>query len=134
MKHRNKVDRITDVNGKKYKLVALKDRTAKNLHHVIWRCNRKEYNTDEKQNKIIVPEISHDNLNRFFWNLQTPHEQLKFMLEQRWWKKVLSKWVVDELYWLLALPREEFYKQDLIKPKQKWKSLFSDEHIYKDTI
>jgi hypothetical protein len=56
------------------------------------------------------------------------------MLEQRWWKKVLSKWVVAELYWLLALPREEFYKQDLIKPKQKWKSLFSDEHIYKDTI
>ena len=134
MKHRNKVDRITDVNGKKYKLVALKDRTAKNLHHVIWRCNRKEYNTDEKQNKITVPEISHDNLNRFFWNLQTPHEQLKFMLEQRWWKKVLSKWVVAELYWLLALPREVFYKEQLIKPKQKWKSLFGDEHIYKDTI
>lgn len=126
MKHRNKVDRITDVNGKKYRLVKLKDKTAKNVHHVIWRCNRKEYNTDEKQNKITVPEISHDNLNRFFWDLQSPHEQLKFMLEQRWWKNVLSKLVIEELYQLLSLPREEFYKKELVKNKQKWKSLFND--------
>jgi len=124
MWHRNKVERITDVNWKQYKLVLLKDKTAKNIHHIIWRCNSKNYNTDDKQNKITVPEISHDNLNRFFWNLQTPHEQLKFMIEQRWWKEVLNKRVLEELYQILSLPREEFYKEWLVRWKQKWKPLF----------
>ena len=94
----------------------------------------KEYKVDSKENKIMVSEIWHDNLNRFFGNRQMPHLQLKYMLEERWWNKVLSQWVIDELYWLLSLPRDAFYKDELVGDKHKWKSLFSDEHILKDKI
>jgi len=82
----------------------------------------------------MVPEIGHDNLNRFFGNRQIVHEQLLYLLKDRWREKVLNDAVVKELYWLLALPRELFYKESLIKDKHKWKSLFSDEKIYKDTV
>ena len=82
----------------------------------------------------MVNEIGHDNFNRFVWNRQAPHLVLKYLLEDRWWNQVLSEWVREELYGLLSLPRELFYKESLIKEKQKWKSLFSDEHIYKDKI
>lgn len=82
----------------------------------------------------MVNEIWHDNFNRFVWNRQAPHLVLKYLLEERWRDQVLSEWVKAELYWLLALPRETFYKEDLVKDKHKWKSLFSDDKIYKDTI
>lgn len=134
MKQRNKIEKITTVDGKSYKLQLIKDKTAKNLHHVIWRCNRNEYNTDNKENKVMVNEIWHDNLNKFFGNRQIVHEQLLYLLKDRWREKVLNEWVVQELYWLLSLPRELFYKEELVKDKHKWKSLFSDEHIYKDKI
>lgn len=82
----------------------------------------------------MVNEIWHDNFNRFVWNRQAPHLVLKYLLEDRWRNQVLSEWVREELYGLLSLPRELFYKESLVKDKQKWKSLFSDEHIYKDNI
>lgn len=131
---KNRIEKITSADWKQYRLQLLKDKTAKNLHHILWRCNRNEYNTNDDNNKIMVNEIGHDNLNRFFWNRQSVHSQLLYLLKDWWWEKVLSKWVVDELYWLLALPRDEFYKESLVKPKHKWKSLFSDDRIYKDTI
>lgn len=133
MKKRNKINRIATIDNKQYKLILLKDKTAKNLHHILSQKN-KEYNVDNKDNKISVPEIWHDNLNRFYWNRQMPHLQLKYMLEDRWRKQVLSQWVIDELYALLSLPRELFYKDSLVKDKHKWKSLFNDDKIFKDTI
>lgn len=134
MKHRHKIERITTVDWKQYKLQLLKDKTAKNLHHILWKCNNKEYNTDEKINKIMVNEVWHDNFNRFIWNRQAPHLVLKYLLEEWWWNNVLSEWVRKELYGLLSLPRELFYKEKLVKDKHKWKSLFSDDSIYKDKI
>lgn len=133
MKHRNRVEKITTIDNKQYKLILLKEKTAKNLHHILSRKN-KEYDVDSKDNKMMVPEIWHDNLNRFFGNRQMPHLQLKYLLEEWWWNNVLSEWVRKELYGLLSLPRELFYKEKLVKDKHKWKSLFSDEHIYKDKI
>lgn len=134
MRNKNKIERITTVDGKSYKLQLIKDKTAKNLHHILWRCNRNEYNTDHQDNKMMVNEIGHDNFNRFVWNRQAPHLILKYLLEDWWWNNVLSDWVREELYWLLSLPREVFYKEELVKDKHKWKSLFSDDRIYKDTI
>lgn len=134
MRNNNKIERITTVDGKNYKLQLIKDKTAKNLHHILWRCNRNEYNTDHQDNKIMVNEIGHDNLNKFFGNRQSVHSQLLYLLKDRWREKVLNKAVVDELYWLLALPRELFYDEKFVKDKHKWKSLFSDDRIYKDNI
>ena len=134
MKHRNRVEKITTIDNKLYKLTLLKEKTAKNLHHILGRSNRDEYNTDNPENKMVVNEIWHDNLNRFFGNRQIVHEQLLYLLKDRWREKVLNEWVVQELYWLLSLPRELFYKEELVKDKHKWKSLFSDEHILKDKI
>jgi len=133
MRKKNKIDRICYINNKQYKLILLKDKTSQNLHHVLSQKN-KEYNVDSKENKKVVSEIWHDNLNRFFGNRQMPHLQLKYMLEDRWRDQVLSEWVVKELYALLSLPRELFYKESLVKDKYKWKSLFNDEKILKDFI
>lgn len=134
MKHRNRVEKITSIDNKQYKLTLLKEKTAKNLHHILGKSNRDEYNTDNKENKIMVNEIWHDNLNKFFGNRQIVHEQLLYLLKDWWREKVLNEWVVQELYWLLSLPRELFYKEELVKDKHKWKSLFSDERILKDKI
>lgn len=132
-KRKQKVNRITAIEWKQYRLTLLKDKTAKNLHHILSR-KEKEYKVDDKKNKIEVPEIPHDNLNRFYWNRQMPHLQLKYMLEDWWRNRVLNKWVIEELYALLSLPREEFYDPSLVPDKHKWKELFSDKRIFKDTI
>ena len=134
MRRKNRSEKVTMIDWKSYKLQFIKDKTAKNLHHIIWKCNNKEYNTDNKENKVMVNEIWHDNFNRFVGNRQAPHLVLKYLLEDWWWNRVLSEWVKAELYWLLSLPREEFYKQELVKDKHKWKSLFNDDKIYKDTV
>lgn len=130
----NKIREITTADGQRYRLHKIIDPTSTNIHHVLWQCH-KEYNTGVKENKIKVNEIRHNNLNLFYWNRQSPHEQLKYMLDE-WRSPVLSQWVKDELYAILSLPRWEFYIDGLVKEKDKDKELFSNNEspMLKETL
>jgi hypothetical protein len=79
--------------------------------------NRIQYNTNEKINKVLLNERKHQALNRLFLDHQTPHEQLDDMIKI--WEPVLSEAVKAELYAILSLPRELFYKEELVKEKHK---------------
>jgi hypothetical protein len=127
-----KLDKTIVINWVSYHLNRDIPRDAVNEHHIIGRVHRIQYNTNEKINKILLNERRHQALNRLFLSSQSPHEQLRDMIKI--WEPVLSEWVKAELYWILSLPREVFYKEELIKEKHKWKSLFSDEKIYKEKI
>lgn len=137
MRKKNRIEKITTVDWKQYKLQLIKDKTATNIHHVLGQCNFKEwYAVQSPVNKIKVNEIGHDNLNRFFWNRQTVHQQLQYMLEDWWWNRVLNETVVKELYALLSLPRDLFYKKEVIRKGYEDKELFSDKtsHFYKEYL
>lgn len=129
---KNKLNKTIVINWESYHLNKEIPRDAVNEHHLIGRMFKIQYNTNEEINKVLINERRHQALNRFFLDKQAPHLQLQEMV--RLWEPVLSEAVRDELYWLLSLPREEFYKERLVKEKHKWKSLFSDEKIYKDEI
>ena len=129
---KNKLDKTIVINWQSYHINKVIDATAKSLHHIIWKCNRQEYNTNEDVNKIIINDRQHVALNKFFNQNQSPHEQLKQCMEI--WEPVLSEAVKAELYAILSLPRELFYKEELVKKKYKWKSLFSNDSIYKEKI
>lgn len=129
----NNKHRIT-INWTEYHLNKVIPVDAVNEHHIVWRMNRLQYNTNEKINKILLNERKHQALNRFYGQAQSPHEQLKTMLEIR--EPVLSKWVKEALYWILSLPRGLFYDEALVKNKYKDKELFSNEEsrFLKDNI
>ena len=134
MRDRNKIEKRITINGTEYHLNRLIDATAESLHHIIGSSLRQEYNTNNKENKVKIKDRQHVALNRFFNQNQAPHLQLEQCLKI--WEPVLSEWVKEELYWILSLPRDLFYKEELVKQKYKWKSLFSNEMVeaYKDTI
>ena len=125
--------RIT-IDGQEYHLNKVIPADAVSEHHIVWRMNRIQYNTNEDINKVLINDRKHQALNRLVWDKQSPHEQLKLMLEIR--EPVLSDVVREELYAILSLPRWEFYQDCLVKSKYKDKELFSDEtsHFYKKTL
>ena len=125
--------RVT-IDGTEYHLNKVIPKDAVSEHHIIGRCNRIQYNTNEAINKVLINDRKHHALNRFFWWAQTPHEQLKTMLEI--WEPVLSDVVREELYAILSLPRWAFYKEELVKNKHRDKELFSDgmSHFYKEKL
>ena len=125
--------RVT-IDGAEYHLNKVIPKDAKSEHHIVGRCNRIQYNTNEAINKILINDRKHQALNRFFWQAQSPHEQLKEMVSLR--EPVLSDVVREELYAILSLPRWAFYKEELVKGKYKDRELFSDEisHFYKEKL
>ena len=127
-----KLDKTIIINWETYHLNKDIPRDAVNEHHIIWRMNRLQYNTNEKINKVLLNERRHQALNKLFLSSQSPHEQLRDMIKI--WEPVLSDAVREELYWILSLPRELFYKEELVKKKNFWKWLFSDESVYKEKI
>lgn len=120
----NDNNRIINLNGVDYKLRKVIEKTATNIHHIIWNCNRNEYHTNKPENKMTINMIRHQCINDLFWNLQSPHEQFRFMWEIR--KPVLSRGVNMAIYDILNLPRDLFYKEELIKWKDRTKSLWKD--------
>lgn len=122
---KNKLSKTIVINWESYHLNKDIPRDAVNEHHIIWRMNKIQYNTNDKLNKVLLNERKHQALNRLFLDHQSPHEQLRDMLKI--WEPVLSEWVRETLYWLLSLPRWIFYKAALVKPKYLDKELFSDE-------
>lgn len=128
----NKLNKTIVINWQSYHLNRDIPRDAENIHHIIWKVNRIQYNTNEAINKVLLNERKHQALNRLFLSSQSPHEQLRDMIKI--WEPVLNDVVKEELYWLLSLPRDFFYKEELIKCKYKWKWLFDDNSVLKNKI
>ncbi len=128
----NKLNKTIVINWQSYHLNRDIPRDAENIHHIIWKVNRIQYNTNEAINKVLLNERKHQALNRLFLSSQSPHEQLRDMIKI--WEPVLNDVVKEELYWLLSLPRDFFYKEELIKGKYKWKWLFDDNSVLKNKI
>ena len=128
-----KKHRIT-IDGQEYHLNKVIPADAKSENHIIGRMNRLQYNTNDELNKVLLYDRQHQALNRFYNQAQSPHEQLKTMLEI--WEPVLSDVVREELYAILSLPRWAFYKEELVKQKYRDKELFCNEtsHYYKDEL
>ncbi len=129
----SKPHRIT-INWEEYHLNKCIPADAKSEHHIVWRCNRLQYNTNEAINKVLIADRRHQALNRFYGQSQSPHEQLRDMVKL--WEPVLSDVVREELYAILSLPRWAFYQPGIVKKKYEDKELFSNEKskFYKDTL
>lgn len=118
---RNRADIITDDNWVQYKLCKIIDKTAQDIHHIMWKCNRNKYNTNIEQNKVKISRRLHVALNWFFGDKQNPRDQLKQVFEIV--KPILSPWVRNELYTILyECDDEMFYIPELLKWKKKKKT------------
>lgn len=91
-----------------------RDKEKYTVHHIIWKCNYKWANVNEKTNRMILTEFKHRSFNNIFEQAQSPQEQLGVMYNQ-FWKKTLSPVVCAEIEALLAMSKEDFYKDKLIK-------------------
>ena len=118
MKHKERPNRIIEINWVQWKLNRVVDKTATDLHHIVWRCNRHLYNIDIKENKIRMERREHIALNNYFGDKQNPREQFKKVYETV--KNVLSLGVRKELYTILYEADDDmFYIPELLKKKKK---------------
>lgn len=86
-----------------------------------------QYNTNIEQNKVKINRRKHVALNAFFWDKQSPREQLLEVFNLV--KPVLSEWIKQELDIVLnQTPDDMFYIQELIK---KWKKKKSEQSLKK---
>lgn len=107
-----------EINWTKYRLFRVIDKTSKSIHHIIWRCNRMKYNTNAKENKVVISDREHIALNNFFKDKQDPRSQLIKVFELV--KPVLSEWVKKELHTILYEADDElFYIPEVLKHKKK---------------
>ena len=114
----NSVNRIMDVDWVQYKLCKIIDKTATDIHHIIWKKYRNQYNTNVEENKTRISRRLHVALNWFFWDKQNPRDQLKQIFEIV--KPVLSTWVRNELYTILYECDDDlFYIPEVLKWKKK---------------
>ena len=112
-------DRILTIDNVPYRLLRVIDKTATNLHHIMWKCNRQKYNTEIPENKVRISEREHDALNRFFKDKQNPRDQLRKVFELV--KPVLSAGVRHELEIILNCDDDLFYIPELLKKKKNGK-------------
>lgn len=117
----NNHNRIITLNGKLYRLQTIIDKTATSIHHLIGKKYRMKYNTNAEENKVRISEIKHRALNQFFWDKQSPREQLLEVFNLV--KPVLSIGVKNELYTILELTDDEmFYIPEVLKWQKHKKS------------
>lgn len=120
--HRERPNRIVEINWVQRKLNRVIDRTATDVHHILWQKYKHLYNVNIDQNKIRMERRKHVALNNFFWDKQSPREQFQDVFEIV--KNVLSPWVRQELYTILYEADDEmFYIPELIKWKKKKKKI-----------
>lgn len=118
MKHKERPNRIIEINWVQWKLNRVVEKTATDLHHIMWRCNRHLYNINIDENKIRMERREHIALNNYFKDKQNPREQLKKVYETV--KNVLSPGVRRELYAILYEADDDmFYIPELLKKKKK---------------
>lgn len=118
MKHRDRPNRIVEINWVQWKLNRVINKTETDLHHIMWQCNRHLYNVNIEQNKIRMERREHVALNNYFGCKQNPREQLKKVFETV--KTVLTPGVRRELYTILYETDDDmFYIEELLKKKKK---------------
>lgn len=117
-KNKNRPNRIVEINWVQRKLNRVIDKTATDLHHIMWQCNKHLYNVNIEQNKIRMERREHVALNNYFKDKQNPREQLKKVFETV--KTVLTPGVRRELYTILYETDDDmFYIEELLKKKKK---------------
>ena len=124
-RNKERPNRIIEINGVQRKLNRVIDKTATDLHHIMWQCNKHLYNVNIDENKIRMERREHVALNNYFRDKQNPREQLKKVYETV--KSVLSEWVRRELYTILYEADDDmFYIPELLKWKKKKKQKTND--------
>ena len=120
-KDNNIRDSIITIGSNKYRLARIVDKTATDIHHLIWKKYRHQYRVNAEENKVKINRRKHIALNQFFGDKQNPREQLKEVFNLV--KPVLSPWVRKELYTILEQTDDEmFYIPEVLlwyKRKQK---------------
>ena len=116
-------DSIITIGSNKYRLARIVDKTAEDIHHIIWKKYRYQYRTNAEENKVRINRRKHIALNQFFGDKQNPREQLKEVFNLV--KPVLSPWVRKELYTILEQTDDEMFyiPEVLLWYKQKQKKL-----------
>ncbi len=110
----NSHDRILNFDGKLYRLQRVIDKTETDIHHLIGRRYRQKYNTNAEINKVRINRRKHVALNAFFWDKQSPREQLLEVFNLV--KPVLSLWVKQELEIILNQTTDDlFYNEEVLK-------------------
>jgi len=117
-KTRNNINRVITIGNVNYRLQKLVDKTASDIHHLIGRKYRHQYNTNADENKVRLNRRKHMALNAFFGDKQSPREQLKEVFELV--KPVLSLGVKQELQAILYDADDElFYIPEVLKWKKQ---------------
>lgn len=107
-------ERIIEKNWKLYKLNLIIDKTATDLHHILWQMNKDKYNVKAKENIVRIPRREHIALNNYFGKIQEARGQLIKVFELV--KPVLSPWVREVLDTVLFKTDDEmFYIPEVLK-------------------
>ena len=108
-----KLDKITTIDWKQYKLNRVIEKTEQDIHHIISKKKINKFKVNDSKNKIKISRRKHIALNSLYWDHQTPKEQLQDMYDI--WKTALSEEVSKVLYDILQLDDEFRYDYDLVK-------------------
>ena len=107
-------ERIIEKNWKLYKLNLIIDKTATDLHHILWQMNKDKYNVKAKENIVRIPRREHIALNNYFGKIQEARGQLIKVFNLV--KPVLSPWVREVLDTVLFKTDDEmFYIPEVLK-------------------
>ena len=118
--NKERPNRIVEINWVQWKLNRVIDKTATDIHHVVWQKYRHLYNVNIDQNKMRIPRKDHIDYNNFVKDKQNPREAMQKLFEMC--KQVLTAWVRRELYTILYETDDEmFYIPELLKWKKKKK-------------
>lgn len=94
------------------------DKAETDIHHVIWKCYKNQYNVYCKENKKRVPREHHVAYNLFVKDKQNPREALKIMYEMC--HQVLSEDIRARLVEILYNTEDkDFYIPEVIKGGKK---------------
>lgn len=114
-------DKIIEKDGKKYKLNLIIERTATDIHHILWLKYKNQYNVNIPQNKKRIPRRFHVNYNNFVEDKQNPRDAFKIVYELT--KEILSPGVREILETVIYKTDDDlFYIPEIIKWKKTKKS------------
>ena len=90
------------------------EQTQTDIHHIIGKKYRNEYNVHVKQNKIRIPRKKHVAYNGLVLDKQNPRDAFKILFEMT--RQVLSEWVRQELLAIFyQTPDDLFYIPEVLK-------------------
>ena len=111
-------DKIVEKDGKRYKMNLIIEKTATDLHHIMWKKYKNKYNVNIPENKKRIPRRFHVNYNNFVEDRQSPREL--FDIAYQMTKEVLSPGVRQVLETVIYQTDDDlFYIPELIKWKKK---------------